>query len=245
MTFQSTRWTLVLRARSDDAPGREALEQLCAAYWQPVYVLYRRLGAGRDEAADLTQGLFADLLARGDLAKATPERGRFRSFLRACARNWWNNQRESANARKRGGGLPVVPLEPDDAESWLHAQPVDTLDPEALYERRWACSVLERAVWRLEQAEIAADRGALFARLRGVLDGGPPALPWAELARQLGATEGGLKVAAHRLKARMRDLLLAEVRETLAEAHTSGEELQDLLSALQARTSVGAPRKNE
>lgn len=239
VTFQTTRWSLILRARSPGTAGEQALGELLAAYWQPVYVFYRRLGASRDDAADLTQGLFADLLARGDLTTADPGRGRFRTFLRSCARNWWRNERDRAQAQKRGGHVQLLPLEPDDAEAWMRSQPIDTLDPEALFERRWASTVIDRALRRLEQDELAAGRQAQFAVLRDVLDGSPPRRPWADLARELDKTEGALKVAAHRLKARCRELLAAEVRETLPDDAAAGAELQQLLAALQNPTAAG------
>lgn len=231
MPFQTTRWSLILRARGADADGAQALGELLAAYWQPVYVFYRRLGAGDDEAADLTQGLFADLLARGDLATATPERGRFRSFLRSCARHFWTHERERAEAQKRGGGATLLPIDRDDAEAWLGK--VDAEDADALFERRWAETVLARALWRLEQDELMAGRREQFAVLRAVLDGSPPARPWADLAADLDTTEGALKVAAHRLKARFRHCVVGEVRETLAGECVPGDELQELLAALQ------------
>ena len=239
MTFQTTRWSLVLRARGQGADGTQALDQLLAAYWQPVYVFYRRLGADRDAAADLTQGLFTDLLTRGDLADAAPERGRFRAFLRTCARHWWTNERARALAHKRGGGAAMLPLQPDDAEAWLGAEPVDADSADALFERRWATTVLDRAVWQLEQEELAAGRRAQFAVLRQCLDGSPPPRPWAELAAELATTEGALKVAAHRLKARFRACVVTEVHETLPDGCAPGEELQELLAALQRRTGRG------
>ena len=241
VTFQTTRWSLILRARQPDRAGEQALGELLAAYWQPVYVYYRRLGAARDDAADLTQGLFADLLARGDLADADPGRGRFRTFLRTCARHWWHNERDRARAQKRGGGVDPLRLDAEDAEAWLAGPAVDLLDAEAVFERRWATAVIERAMWRLEQDELAADRHRQVALLQVVLDGSPPPRPWAELARELATTEGALKVAAHRLKARFRDLLTAEVRETLADGGVAGNELQELLASLQVRGAAGKP----
>lgn len=233
MTFQTTRWSLVLRARNGDAAGAQALDQLLAAYWQPVYVFFRRLGADVEAAADLTQGLFTDLLARGDLAAVDPSRGRFRSFLRSCARHWWSHERERQAAHKRGGGRIAVPMERDEAEAWLGREAIDASDAEALFERRWAETVLERAMGRLEQDERAAGRAAWFPVLRVCLDGSPPSEPWATLAARLGSTEGALKVAAHRLKARCRAMVIAEVRETLPDACAPGDELQELLAALQ------------
>ncbi len=233
MTFQTTRWSLVLRARQHDAAGQCALGELLAAYWQPVWVLYRRLGAGAADAADLTQGLFAHLLARGDLATATPERGRFRAFLATCARHWWANEHERAAATKRGGDVQHVPFDHDDAEAWLGAQPVDRDDAAALFDRRWAWTVLDRALAELARLELAAGRGAQFDVLRERLDDRAAAEPWAVLAARLDTTEGALRVAAHRLRARLRDCVLAEVRDTLPPGGEPGDELQQLLQALQ------------
>jgi RNA polymerase sigma factor (sigma-70 family) len=239
MTFQTTRWSLILRARAGDAGGAAALDQLLAAYWQPVYVFYRRLGAGRDAAADLTQGLFADLLARGDLAAAAPERGRFRAFLMACARNFWSHERERAATARRGGRRVHVPIDGDAAEAWLAVRLVDGASAEAVFERRWAETVLERALGRLEQDEREAGRAAAFAALRSGLDGEAPAEPWAAVAARLGTGEGALRVALHRLRARFRTAITQEVRETLADT-APGAELRELLAALQ-RTASPAP----
>jgi len=241
---QTTRWSLILRARQRDAAGAEALGQLLAAYWQPVYVFFRRLGADADAAADLTQGLYADLLQRGDLATASPERGRFRAFLRTCARHWWANERERAAAQKRGGGVPPVPIDRGDVETWIGEHAVDGDDAAALFEQRWAQTVLDRAMWRLEQEELAAGRRDQFARLRMCLDGGPPPEPWAALAARLATTEGALRVAAHRLKERFRDCIASEVRETLPDDCAPGEELQELLVALQAKARGSSPRES-
>ena len=241
MTFQTTRWSLILRASAGDAAGAQALDQLLAAYWQPVYVFYRRLGADRDAAADLTQGLFADLLARGDLATCTPERGRFRSFLRSCARHYHANERERAAAHKRGGGATHVSIDRDAAEAWLGNEPIDADDAEAVFERRWAQTVLERALWQLEQQELAAGRRVQFDALRATLDGTPPPRPWLEFAAELDTTEGALKVAAHRLKTRFRACVVAEVRETLADEAVAGDELRELLAALQRQQRAIPP----
>lgn len=240
MTFQTTRWSLVLRAGEDSASGRQALAELCASYWQPVYWFFRRMQVDVERARDLTQGLFADLLERGDLRCADPQRGRFRAWLRACARHWLTDEDERARAHKRGGGAPVLSLDVEVEEARYVLEPVDRLDPEAVFERRWAQAVIERALARLERDEGAARRGAQFPHLRPVLDGGPPPRPWAEVARQLGTTEGALKVAAHRLRARLRECLLAEVRETLPDDEPPGDEVRELLASLRAG-SEGAP----
>lgn len=235
----TTRWSLILRARQQDAAGQAALAELCAAYVAPVYAFFRRLGADGDGAADLTQGLFADLLERDSLRSADPQRGRFRAFLKTCARHWWSNERDRAAAGKRGGGRRALAIDREALETWLQDVAVDDLDPEALFERRWAQTVIERALWRLEQDEIAAARQPQFEVLRTILDGSPPPAPWTALADRLHTTEGALRVAAHRLRARFRELLIGEVRDTLPGDDDPGHELQELLAALQARHRPG------
>ena len=234
MTFHTTRWSLVLAAGRGDATGAAALGELCAAYWPPVYALFRRAGIDAATAQDLTQGLFADLLERGDLTRADPARGRFRGFLRGCARHWLANQRDQARAQRRGGGVAPLRLDVAAEEQRLGAEPVDRLDPEAWFERRWAQTVIERATARLQRDEALAGRSAQCAALQFVLEGSPPPRPWAELAAAQGVSEGALKVAAHRLKGRFRECLIAEVRDTLPEGESEGDELRELLLALGA-----------
>ncbi|MBK8097787.1 MAG: sigma-70 family RNA polymerase sigma factor [Planctomycetes bacterium] len=240
MTFQTTRWSLILRAQLPGAEGHAAFGELCAAYQAPVYTFFRRHGANQDRAAELTQGLFTDLLERDSLRTADPQRGRFRAFLKTCARHWWSNERDRAAARRRGGGRRPLAIDTDALETWLQDVAVDHLDADALFERRWAQTVIDRALWQLEQDELAAGRQTLFAELKPVLDGTQPREPWAVLADRLGTTEGALRVAAHRLRVRCRELLIAEVRDTLPDDHDPGHELQELLAALQA----GAPGRN-
>lgn len=232
VAFQTTRWSLVLRAAHADADGAAALAELCAADWPPVYAFYRRSGIAADRAADLTQGLFADLLERGGLPAADPQRGSYRAYLRACARHWLANRQDHDAAQKRGGGVRVVSLDCDAEERRLRREPVATEGPEQAFERRWAQSLIEAALAGLEADERAAGRGALFGLLRPVLDSGAPSRPWRQLAAELDTTEGALRVAAHRLRTRFRERLCAEVRETLPPDAPAGDELSELLRAL-------------
>jgi RNA polymerase sigma factor (sigma-70 family) len=234
VSFATTRWSLVLRARRPDADGQRALDELLAAYWQPVYVLYRRLGARPQDAEDLTQGLFAHLLARGDLATATPERGRFRAFLATCARHWWANERERTTTSKRGGDVRVRSLDAADAERWLDGEADAAADPALAFDRRWARTVLDRATSRLERQEQEAGRGTRFAELRDRLADGDRGEPWSALAARIGVNEGALRVAAHRLRARLRDCVLAELRDTVEHGVELEDEVRALLAALAA-----------
>src|SRR5215831_193175 len=116
--FQTTHWTLVLTARdAEDTAAREALGSLCATYWYPLYAFVRRQGASPEEAEDLTQEFFRRFLERNGLASVRPEAGKFRSFLLVCLKNFLANERERANAQRRGGGRPVLTLDGGDAET--------------------------------------------------------------------------------------------------------------------------------
>ncbi len=220
------------RAGRDGADAAQALDELCAKYWPPVYALYRREGLDPEAARDLTQSLFAELLARGDLVRADPARGRFRTFLRTCARNLLANQRDADRAQKRGGGRTPLSIDVAAEERYLAHEPIDRSDASAIFERRWAHAVIQGALGQLEADEAAAGREAQFAALRPSLDGGALARSYAELALELATTEGALKVAAHRLRARFRNALVAEVRQTLGDREAPGDELRELFLAL-------------
>lgn len=234
MAFQTTRWSLIARATQVDDGAAKALNELCQIYWPAVYAMYRASGVESDRARDLTQGLFADLLEREDFAKADRERGRFRTFLRTCARNWLNNQHAHDKAQKRGGGTQMFSLDATAEERRLQAEPTEEYDAASMFERRWAQAVIELALDRLATEEHDNGRGEVFEILRPALEGDTAAKPWAELATDLGTTEGALRVAVHRLRKRFRERLEAEVRDTLADHDLDGDELAELLSALQA-----------
>jgi RNA polymerase sigma-70 factor (ECF subfamily) len=234
VAFHTTRWSLITRASRADEGSTKALNELCQIYWPAVYAMYRVDGVDPDRASDLTQGLFADLLEREDIAKADPDRGRFRTFLRTCARNWLHNERDRERAKKRGGATQTFSLDASEEEQRLQHEPKLDQDAGAIFERRWAQAVIEQALHTLSVEEYQAGRGNAFEVLRPSLEGDSLSRSWAEVAADLGTTEGALRVAVHRLRQRFRARLEAEVRDTLAEHDTDGRELAELLSALQS-----------
>lgn len=230
-SFQTTRWSLVLATGGDHAVRRRALEDLCTLYWPPVYAYLRRAGHDSETAEDLTQGLFLDLIEREDIARASPEHGRFRTYLRACARNFAAKHHRGRQAEKRGGGSAPLSLDLADAEATLGPQPADPETPELAFERRYAQALLGAVLEQLAAEFAARGRGEHFAALSGYLeaDGGPG---FAASARDLGMSEGAVKVAVHRLRKRFRELLVAEVRQTLADPDGAADEIEALLAAL-------------
>lgn len=237
--FVTTRWSLVQAAgNAREQKGRAAaLEELCAAYWFPLYGFLRRRGHGAEEAADLTQGLFTDLLERDALARVQPEGGRFRGWLLGALRNHVGDERARAGAAKRGGGRTPLSFDAGEAESRYLLEPVDERSPEHYFERRWAMTVLERALGTLREEYEAGGKAERFDALKDALVLEPGSISYPERAAQLGITTGALRVAVHRMRARYRELLENEVADTLLEGEDVGDELKRVLGALGRESS--------
>ena len=219
----------------EDTEGRAALESLCTAYWFPLYAFERRRGAGPEEAQDLVQGFFAELLEKDYLRQADRERGRFRTFLITAFRHFASKEREKARAEKRGGGRTPLPLDFADGESRYLREPADDRTPERIFERRWALTLLDEALGRLRGEHRAAGREDLFEALQGTLGGGTAeASSYAEVGARLGMSEGAVKVAVHRLRRRYREILRASIAETVADPSEVDDEIRHLLAALAA-----------
>ncbi|MEW4566634.1 sigma-70 family RNA polymerase sigma factor [Tautonia sp. JC769] len=228
--FETTCWSVVLAAGGASDRAEEALATLCKTYWLPVYTFIRRWGHTPDDAADLTQGFFAELLRRQDLRSLDPARGRFRAFLLACCRNYLCKDRRHAAVR----GPAPFSIDAADAERRYAIEPADTLTPEQIFDRRWALSILEAAFGTLRDDYGRSGKAVLFDRLAPTLAGEP--LPGGSLAvaEALGMTEGAVQVAAHRLRKRYRDAILALIAETVDDPAQIDEELRDLLAALRS-----------
>ena len=209
---------------AERAEAVEALESLCRSYWHPLYFFVRRQGHPPEAAEDFTQDFFALVLSRPVLAGAHPEKGRFRTYLLAVLKHVLAQARERESAGKRGGGVPLVPLDALDAEVRYRLEPVDEQSPEWIFDRRWASTVMTRATERLRGEYADASRGARFETLKEFLVGGRQDATYADAAEALGLTESALKSAVFKLRQRFSAALRAEIAETVAsEAEVEGE----------------------
>ena len=231
--FATTHWSVVRSAgRPDSVHYRQALETLCRTYWFPLYAYLRRHGYGAEAAEEHTQAFFARLLEKRGLRLADPARGKFRSFLLAALKHFVANELKRAKALKRGGRMKTLSLNFEKAESQYALEPADRLTPEKLFERSWALTVLERTMGRLADESKAADKQKLFDRLKIYLTTDRGSVPYAEVAPELGMTEGAMKVAVHRLKKRYRELLRDEIAQTVEYEEQVDEEIRELFKAL-------------
>lgn len=231
--FATTRWSLVrLAARNDTTRAQRALSSLCEAYWYPLYAYVRRQGHSPHDAQDLTQEFFARLLESNSLAKLDRERGRFRAWLLASLKHFLANEWDRARAAKRGGGLHLVSLDEATAEERYKLEPADELSADRIFERRWAMMLLDTVLGALEREYAAGGKSALFDKLKPCLAGSRESQPYAELARELGMSEGAVKVAVHRFRQRYRELLRVEIAHTVSSPEEVDEEIRYLFSVL-------------
>jgi len=218
--FHTTRWSVVRAAgAAPPTERRAALETLCKSYRPPVLAFVRRR-CGDAAAEDLVQAFFARLLEKDDLRQADPERGRFRAFLLAALQHFLANERERERARKRGGGRAPASL---DAQSNAGLEPHTSETPEREFERAWARAVLARAHERLATEQHEAGKDALFARLAPLLGQDEERVPHAEIAAACGTSENASRVALHRLRKRLGELVRDEVRETVGPGEVEDE----------------------
>jgi RNA polymerase sigma-70 factor (ECF subfamily) len=227
--FDTTRWSVVLRARGEPADARAALEILCRTYRPPVLAFVRSRGYAADVAEDLTQAFFARFLERAWHGAADPERGRFRSFLLTTLKRFLIDADAEASALKRGGAVRFESLDEDGAD----AAGTDE-SPECHFERAWAHAVLAAACARLRSEAEGAGKLALFERLSEFLIEPPDDADYARAAAELNLRRNTLAVAVHRLRHRLRELVRAELMETTADETELEDELRRLRSSMAA-----------
>lgn len=233
--FVTTRWSIVraATARDDSTLARDALAQLCQAYWHPLYAYVRRRNYSAHDAQDITQEFFCRLLERESLATADPALGKLRSFLLAALNHFLVDEWRKAKASKRGGDQPVFSLDWAAAEERFDLEPATHSTPDKLFDREWALALLDKVLERLEAEHFEQGKRELFTTLKETLQGARDSLPYAELARKLKMTESAVKVTVHRLRKRYRELIRAEIANTLDDLGEVEEEIRHLFKALE------------
>ena len=230
--FPVTCWSMILQAASvPSLASREALEGLCRAYWPPLYAYLRRAGHDPHEAKDLVQGYLARLVERQDLKTVGPAKGCFRSYLLAGLRNFLISEVRRENAQKRGGGAVVISIDADEAESGCGPVLDREMTPDQVFDRRWAETILDRAIEVLRQEYFSRGKRELFDKLKPSLIG-DTAEDCAALGLELGMTPGTVAVAMHRLRLRLREVVRLDVAQTVESVPMIDEEMRNLLAIL-------------
>jgi len=232
--FVTTHWSVVLATADPDSPqAAAALERLCRTYWYPLYCYVRRRGYGHEDAQDLTQGFLGQLLERKSFARADASKGRFRSFLLAGLNYFLSDQRDRAAAQKRGGGQPTLSfMDTRDADERYRLEPVDERSPDKLFERRWALTLLDQVLARLEQEFREAGKLELFQRLRVFLVAGEGEESYAGIGGELGMSGEAVKKAVHRMRHRYYELFREEIAHTVADSTEVEEEMRYLCAVM-------------
>jgi DNA-directed RNA polymerase specialized sigma24 family protein len=230
--FPKTRWTLVQEMQDPDSTVRadRALNELCQLYWHPVYAYIRTWGKSAADAEDLTQGFFSMILARNALEFVAPEKGKLRTFLLVTLKRYMASEHQRGSAQKRGGGQVPVSIDIEWAEGHFHFEPASHLTPDVLFDRQWALTVLDHVVARLKDLYVSTGKGKVFEALKSTISPEGAKRPLAEIAADLGITEGAAKVTAHRLRKNYRRLLEEAIAETVGSEEAVEEEIRHLLS---------------
>jgi DNA-directed RNA polymerase specialized sigma24 family protein len=227
--FPTTAWTIVAKAGDSQTQAfHESLASLCASYWNPIYVFIQRKGFSPEDARDCTQEFFTRVIEKQYLRDVDRSKGRFRSFLLAAVVHFLSNRQDAARAQKRGGGRQPLSLDERDSSGHALAEPAHFLTPEAQFEYQWAVTTLDRTLARLQADYSPSDFPLLKPFLLGEARHGEISVA----ARQLSMSPGALKVSVHRMRKRYRQLLRAEIAQTVSEPAQIEEEIRYLVSVL-------------
>lgn len=231
--FMTTRWSIVLSANDSAAPEAfDALESLCAAYWYPLYAWLRRQGYHVHDAQDLTQAFFCELLAHRRIEKVDRAKGKFRSFLLASLKHFVANEWDKARAVKRGGKFEFVPIDTSLAEERFVREGSLGTNPDQVFDRSWATTLLEGVLGRLRAEYIRDGKGPLFEALQIYISSTPDLAPYAEVQSRLGLGTSAVKMSVLRLRRRFGELLREEIAHTVGSREEVNEEIRALFAAV-------------
>ena len=226
MGFPQTRWTLISELR-DPATVDAALDELCRAYWGPIYAFLLQSGRSHAEAQDLTQEFLEMVVRQRLLERADRASGKLRSWLLSALRNFLSNARRYEMRQKRGSGTYFFPLDSDDVIPELKRAVSKELSPDEAFDRAWVAVLLRRVLDVLAQQYRDAGRQSEFEAL----------LPWlvetgdesqTDAAAKAEMTPANFRVQLHRLRGRYRQALRQEVTATLDREEDYDQELDYL-----------------
>lgn len=229
--FATTHWDWIAQTRNQDSPdAADACERLCKTYWSPIYRYIRRFETSRENAEDLTQGFVLMLLEKNFWGRADRNKGRFRNLLLKALTQFLLDEKDRANAIKRGRGVKMVSMQEEENLNPALELTKGNQSPEELFNRSWAFSLMEqaRARLRLECQMTGKDR---LSKWVDVLAEDPTnGRTYPEIAQELGLSVSAVKSGVSRLRARYAEIVREEVARTVNGRKEIQEEIQFLLS---------------
>ena len=215
--FVTTQWSIVVSAgQPSSSDSRQALESLCQTYWHPLYAYVRHRVSDVNEAQDLTQAFFTELLEKNYVGAADAERGRFRAFLITAFKNFLSKYWEKGKAQKRGGGQSPISLDFATAESGMYIDPESKgLTAEQYFDQQWAISLLNETLNRLEAEMAEKGKAVQYVELKGYIIGDSQGVSYAAAAQKLNMTVDAAKKSASRMRERYRELLREQIAQTV------------------------------
>jgi RNA polymerase sigma factor (sigma-70 family) len=233
--FATTHWSVIVGARQrGTAEADAALEKLCRTYWRPVFAFVRRSLPNEHVAQDLTQGFFERFLEKEYFRDADQLRGRFRSFLLACVKNYLANERDKQQAQRRGGSAISVSIDQWLLESGAEMASNPALTPDRIYERQWAHAVLDKVRSKLQLEFVESGRTDVFDALHVYLAGDRDESPYILIAEQMRMSVDAVKKNVERMRRRFGHLLREEIAQTVQHPSEIEDELRFLRGALQS-----------
>jgi RNA polymerase sigma factor (sigma-70 family) len=222
--FPETVGGLIGRLTSAES-SESALEELCRAYWKPVYHWMRvRWSKSNDDAKDLTQAFFLWALENQPFDRYDPGRGTFRAFLKSLLTHFVQHQQEALGRLKRGGGLKFFPV--DDQKDRL-AGPEET-DPGRAFDAAWRSDLIERAVATVRRTCRETGR-EIRIRVFEAVDLEPPDRrpTYKDVAERLGLRETDVHNHLVRVHADLREAIRAELARRSSSPGEIDEEFRE------------------
>ncbi len=227
--FLTTHWSLIDGVRSGrHARQRALIGLLMNRYWKPVYCYIRRKGYDNENAKDLTQGFFHEVvLGRHLIERADAARGRFRSFLLMALDRYLANTRQMETACKRSPQGRLVPLEA--VEPCELPADITASSAEETFHYAWISTLLERVLEQVETKCLEDGKAVHWALFRDrVLDPiteGTAPLPLKEICARHGIeSESRASNMIVTVKRRLRTVLRQHLRDSVvSDDHLAGE----------------------
>jgi RNA polymerase sigma-70 factor (ECF subfamily) len=218
-TFLTTHWSMVEDIKKRGDKEQALIGLLLERYWKPVYCYLRRKGYDNEQAKDLTQGFFHEVVLNRDLIdRANPSKGSFRSLLLHALNHYVVDEQRKESACKRIPKDKLVPLDITDLPTLPEI--VDELDPEETFNYAWKTDLLERALSQVRenysQQGMESHWYVFRDRLLKPLLEDEPMLPLKRICRQYGIENEA--TASHMLetvKRRFQSVLRKQVRQTV------------------------------